>query len=66
MASPPDTPARSNTFDRDSSSDDDSLNLANPITFDHFYSEAAAFEKVLANYGCIGTRYKYPVLCLVA
>ncbi|KAJ7935602.1 glycosyltransferase family 1 protein [Mycena leptocephala] len=56
MASPPDTPARSNTFDRDSSSDDDSLNLANPITFDHFYSEAAAFEKVLANYGCIEDR----------
>ncbi|KAJ7675882.1 glycosyltransferase family 1 protein [Mycena polygramma] len=55
MASPPDTPARAETFSDayTTSSDEDSLTS---ITFDHFYSEAAAFEKVLANYGCIEDR----------
>ncbi|KAJ7784602.1 glycosyltransferase family 1 protein [Mycena metata] len=53
----PDTPSRSDTFSTDAfSSDDDSLN-ADPITSaDNFYSEAAAFEQVLASNGCIEGR----------
>ncbi|KAJ7044079.1 glycosyltransferase family 1 protein [Mycena alexandri] len=51
----PDTPSRSDTF----SSDDDSLN-SDPIpSTDNFYSEAAAFEQVLATNGCIEGRETY-------
>ncbi|KAJ6584932.1 hypothetical protein B0H19DRAFT_402540 [Mycena capillaripes] len=59
MASVPDTPSRSDTFSSEvySSSDEDSLNFSPPATFDHFYTEAAAFETVLANTGCTENRF---------
>ncbi|KAF7365254.1 Glycosyltransferase family 1 protein [Mycena venus] len=55
MTSPPDTPARAETFSSDSFSSDEDITLP-PLNFDHFYSEAAAFEKVLAVNGCIEDR----------
>jgi hypothetical protein len=45
---------RADTFSTDSLSSDEDTTL-HPVTFDHFYSEAAAFEKLLAVNGCIGT-----------
>ncbi|KAJ7175819.1 glycosyltransferase family 1 protein [Mycena filopes] len=44
----PDTPSRSDT-----SSDEDSLNSDPLPSADNFYSEAAAFEQVLATNGCL-------------
>ncbi|KAJ7794128.1 glycosyltransferase family 1 protein [Mycena olivaceomarginata] len=55
MPSPPDTPVRADTFSTDSLSSDEDTTL-HPATFDHFYSEAAAFEKLLAVNGYIEDR----------
>ncbi|KAJ6559217.1 glycosyltransferase family 1 protein [Mycena vulgaris] len=52
------SPSRSETLSRsDTLSTDDDLSFTDPATsFDHFYTEAAAFEQVLATTGCIEGR----------